>query len=264
MSVPAEEWTDAFCLRKQEAIVSIAIYRMIFKKKTGILLTYVNDNKIYFGYNLNNCSKIKGGSHIKVYDFYNKILCLENKELLKELVAVTKTRYLKKGEYIVHIDEIINEVYFLVTGISRGYYLGASGKDITDCFSFQCGTTAMPFAQMELNVPSPLAIEILEEGTFFCIPISTVVELQKKYLEITLFYNQLLVKALNEHWRLKQVLNQYTATQRYQWFLKEYPGLIYRVKDRYIASFLGMTPVTLSRLRKTLKEEQKVAECIRL
>lgn len=120
----------------------------------------------------------------------------------------------------------------------------------------------MPFAQMELNVPSPMAIEILEEGTFFCISISTVLELQKKYLEITLFYNQLLVKALNEHWRLKQVLNQYTATQRYQWFLKEYPGLIYRVKDKFIASFLGMTPVTLSRLRKTLKEEQKVAKPI--
>ena len=41
---------------------------------------------------------------------------------------------------------------------------------------------------------------------------------------------------------------------RYQWFLKKYPGLIDEVSNKHIASFLGMTPVTLSRLRQKLKE----------
>ena len=89
---------------------------------------------------------------------------------------------------------------------------------------------------------------------FFCISISNVIELQNKYMEVTKLYNQLLIKALNEHWKLKQILNSYTAVQRYQWFLDEYPRLIGKVSNKYIASFLGMTPVTLSRLRKTIRK----------
>lgn len=179
---------------------------------------------------------------------------MEDDELIQKLVAMTEVRNLKKGEFVVRVGEVQNDVYFLISGIARGYFLDMNGKDVTDCFSFKCGSTVVSFGQLELNIPSPMTIEILEEGEFFCIPISAVMELQKKYLEITLLYNRLLIKALTEHWRLKQILNQYTAIQRYRWFLKEYPGLIYRVKGKHIASFLGMTPVTLSRLRRTFKE----------
>lgn len=194
---------------------------------------------------------------ITAYDFYCNIFQLKDRELIQEFSNATKTKYLKKGEYIVRVGEVLNEVYFMEKGISRGYFLNVNGKDVTDCFSFCCGSTAIPFCQLELNIPAPMTIEVLENAKFFCVPISTVIELQNNYLEVTMLYNQLLIKALNEHWRLKQVLNSYTALQRYQWFLEEYPGLIDRVSNKYVASFLGMTPVTLSRLRRTLREEQK-------
>ena len=42
--------------------------------------------------------------------------------------------------------------------------------------------------------------------------------------------------------------------QRYQWFLSAYPGLIDRVSHKYIASLLNMTPVTLSKIRRAIKE----------
>ena len=48
--------------------------------------------------------------------------------------------------------------------------------------------------------------------------------------------------------------------QRYQWFLENYPGLIHTLNNKHIASFLGMTPVTLSRLRHQLRKTEKVAE----
>lgn len=164
---------------------------------------------------------------------------------------------MKKGEYIVRIGEVMNDIYFMEKGIVRGYFLNVNGKDVTDCFSFCCGSVVMPFCQLELNRPSSITMEILEDAVFFCIPIARVLELQRHYLEVTMLYNQLLIKALNEHWKLKKVLNSYTAVQRYQWFLEEYPGLIGKVSNKYIASFLGMTPVTLSRLRRTLREDQE-------
>ena len=197
---------------------------------------------------------------ITAYDFYQSIFCLKDKDLIKELVSATDIRHLKKGEFVVRIGEVQKDVYFLETGIARGYFLDINGKDVTDCFGFRCGTAAVSFGQLELNAPSPMTIEMLEDGNFFCVPISVVMRLQKHYEEAMMLYNHLLIAALRAHWELKRVLNSYTAVQRYQWFLEEYPGLIDRVSNKYIASFLGMTPVTLSRLRRTLREGEEKSE----
>ena len=59
------------------------------------------------------------------------------------------------------------------------------------------------------------------------------------------------------HWEIKTITTQHTAIERYQWFLKAYPGLIDHVSNKHIASFLGMTPVTLSRLRRAIREGSK-------
>lgn len=143
----------------------------------------------------------------------------------------------------------------LESGIARGYFLDANGKDVTDCFMYHRGESIMSYCQLELDIPSPMTIEMIENGSYYCLPISGVIELQKHYSEITLYYNRLLTDSLNMHWRLQQVLNQYTATQRYQWFLEEYPGMIDRVNNKYIASYIGMTPVTLSRIRRSLRDD---------
>ena len=154
-----------------------------------------------------NVCENEGGLFITAYDFYQNIFHLQDKELIKEFVNATKIRYMKKGEYIVRIGEVLNEVYLMERGISRGYFLDVNGKDVTDCFSLCCGSIAIPFCQLELNIPAAMTIEVLEDAKFFCIPISSVIELQKSYLEVTMLYNQLLIKALNEHWKLKQILN---------------------------------------------------------
>ena len=207
-----------------------------------------------------NICQNKGGLSITADVFYRNIFHLKDENLIQELVNVTEIRHLKKGEFVVRIGEVQNDVYFLETGIARGYLLDVNGKDVTDCFGFRCGTAAVSFGQLELDVPSSMTIEMLEDGRFFCGTISVVIGLKTHYEEALMLYNHLLIAAMKSHWELKRVLNSCTAVQRYQWFLKEYPGLIDRVSNKYIASFLGMTPVTLSRLRRTLREGKKSEE----
>lgn len=194
---------------------------------------------------------------MEAYDFYHDVYHLKDEELIQQLVKVTTRKKLKKGEFVVRIGQTVNYIYFMESGIVRGYFLDADGREITECFCFQCGSPVIPVNQLELNSVSPISIEMLKDGKLFCVPISEVKVLQKDYLEITLLYNRLLVKALEGHWKLNQVLNQYTALQKYQWFLKEYPGLIESVSNKYIASFLGITPVTLSRLRRSIREAEE-------
>ena len=62
--------------------------------------------------------------------------------------------------------------------------------------------------------------------------------------------------ALQDIWELKTMLHKCSAQERYQWFLKNYPGLIDQVTNKYIASFLRMSPVTLSRLKTGLEKER--------
>ena len=193
---------------------------------------------------------------MNVCEFYKNICCLTNNELIQELVVSTNFIHLKKAEFVVRVGEIQNDVYFLVSGIARGYFLDLNGREVTDCFSFKCGDPAVPSGQLQIDSSSPMTIEMLEDGDFFCVPIQRIIELQHKYPELIMFYNRLLINALDEHWRLKRILNQYTAVERYRWFLEAYPGLICKIKNKYIASFLGMSPVTLSRLRKQFKESK--------
>ena len=51
------------------------------------------------------------------------------------------------------------------------------------------------------------------------------------------------------------MLYKYTAKERYEWFLEKYPGLIDQITNKYIASFLRMSPVTLSRLKTLYKNK---------
>lgn len=73
--------------------------------------------------------------------------------------------------------------------------------------------------------------------------------------ELLMIYNQQLVHALERHWQVKMMLYQSDAMTRYQWFRKQYPGLENKITGKHLASFMGMTPVTLSRLRRKLREQ---------
>ena len=81
----------------------------------------------------------------------------------------------------------------------------------------------------------------------------------KEYPQLIGIYNAMLRDALKQHWEVKHIVCQHPAMERYLWFCKTYPGLIEQVRNKYIASFLGMSPVTLSRLRRTLREQEQMS-----
>lgn len=192
--------------------------------------------------------------------FFKEICSIKDEQLLHKMINIAEYKFKRKGDFIVRAGEPQNEVWLMESGIARSYFLNAKGEEVTDCFIFKPGSAAMAISDLKPGIPSPLAIEMLEDGYFYCLPISAVLEFQKKYIEISILYTNFLSASLNMHWSLKCILTQYTATQRYQWFLKEYPGLIDRVNKKYIASFIGMTPVTISRIRRTLKSDTSIID----
>ena len=94
------------------------------------------------------------------------------------------------------------------------------------------------------------------DSDFLTIPIPEIQRLLERYSELQRLYNQLLIASFSMHWEIKLTLCRDTAMQKYQWFLQKYPGLVDQISNKYIASFLGMTPVTLSKLRRVLREKE--------
>lgn len=185
--------------------------------------------------------------------FYVDVLHIKAERLAKELAKITKPMHLRKGEILIHEGDVQDHFVFLTDGILRGFFLDANGRDVTDCFGCQCGAPAV--SSFTNGEPSSVSIEALTACDCLRVPIKQMLVLMKENPELLWIYNWLLQDALRSHWEIKTMVCQHTAMERYQWFLKEYPGLIDKVSNKYIASFLGMTPVTLSRLRRILREK---------
>lgn len=190
---------------------------------------------------------------MEIRAFYRDALGVRDPQLLTMLEENSHVVQVDKGQKVLDFGEICTEILFLSSGIFRGYFLDARGRDVTDCFGVLPGMPALPCSGFEK--PSPICIEVLEDSEFVAIPIRALLPHLTASMELLSIYNMLLQESLKEHWENKIALGQYSAAERYQWFLKSYPGLIDRVPHRDVASFLGMTPVSLSRIRRELRDK---------
>lgn len=187
-----------------------------------------------------------------IRDFYGEVLGVQDTGLLEILDAKTQIRHFKKGELLVREGSDPVEFHFLLQGVMRGFFIDPDGHDITDCIVFQCGSPLA--ANFELGAPAAMSVEALTVCDTLLLPVTVVEDLVQRYPELLTVYNRFLRQSLQYHWQAKKVLYQCCAMQRYEWFLMTFPELENVVKSKHIASFLGITPVTLSRLRRMRKE----------
>lgn len=188
--------------------------------------------------------------------FYTNTLGIKDLELISILTVNSKIHFFEKGNILRNIGDISSELYFLDNGLLRGFFLDTKGNEVTDCFSYIRGTPVT--SCLDLEEPSVLCIETLENSTLISIPYSILLPLLNNNIELINLYNHLLKVSLKTHWESKIVLMQCTAIERYKWFLENYSGIIDRVNHKYVASFLGITPVSLSRIRRTIRENEKM------
>lgn len=176
----------------------------------------------------------------------------QGEELLR---VATKACYLvhtPKGEHYYTSDQPIPGPGFLVSGLFRFYIVDSQGIEHTDCFATEPGQAITPSTDMVTAYP--VNIQALEDCTVLVFPMAVAKKLLAENLESAHIFSTHVQKAANIHLELQNVLAQCNATQRYQWFLGKFPGLIDQVSHTYIASFLGITSVSLSRIRARQKE----------
>ncbi|MCW3162746.1 Crp/Fnr family transcriptional regulator [Chryseobacterium oryctis] len=169
-----------------------------------------------------------------------------NKETVLLIEKIFSVKEFKKKHLLMHEGKNHNCLYFIVKGVARAYYL-KDGTEVTVYFSME---NEMLGSLSNFNeLPSKETVELLEDSTLVVINLAEL----KKYLyvdnEITNFANKTFEDyAIFLEDRLF-FFQMHTAMERYRLLIENTPELFQRVSLTHIASYIGISRETLSRLR---------------
>jgi len=164
--------------------------------------------------------------------------------------CITETEY-PKGHILLRANKVETSIYFIKKGIVRAY-ANSADNEITFWFGKE-GDTVISMKSYVANQKGYEDIELLEECKLYELKIKTL----QKLFDVDIFIanwgrrfaEQELIKTEE-----RLISRQFrTATERYKELLKESPDLIQRVQLGHIASYLGITQVSLSRIRAEIK-----------
>ena len=153
---------------------------------------------------------------------------------MNEQRAAPKTKALRRGQIVQHPGELNTRVYYVTRGLLRSYVIDERGREHTYLFSpgdWYCADACEP---------AELFIEALEDSE---------VEVLGKHAAVARHERLVLVKRISAMQRRMLMLMSASALERYRYFESLYPELVQRVSQRLIASFLGVTPEALSKVR---------------
>lgn len=186
------------------------------------------------------------------FDIIVNYLELTDEELIEEFRQSLTRREYKRGEVVFDIGEVVPQTYFIISGIARVYRLSQDGEHITTCFTPYGSCSINNSQPFDFVSPSDVGFQFLTPGVCYILTADKLNAFLSRYPELPLKVTALLSKSFDNCDLHKNVVQNYDAEQRYAWFTEQYPELIDKIPHHYIASFLGMTTVTLSRIRSKL------------
>ena len=149
--------------------------------------------------------------------------------------------------FFVREGETNGRIGFLEEGYMRSFVLSGDGEEanvrIAQPPELVSGVSAF-------QTPSPVSVQAIARSVVYCADWKTISQVASRHSEIKVLLNRYLSLGSLATARIMARLLRLDARERYLLFLKEFPGAIERIHHYHIASYLGITPVQLSRIRK--------------
>jgi CRP-like cAMP-binding protein len=180
----------------------------------------------------------------------NQIVSLTTEEK-STIEKAFSTIEISKGNFWVKQGKICDQVGFVVSGRLRNYYIDESGNDIT-CYFVTPENFISSFTSFLTNTPANENISALEDTVLRVISKKDLEELSVRVPKIQIFRRVIAENLFITMEKRIAMLQSQSAYERYERILKDNPDIILSVPLQYTASFLGITPQHLSRLRKEL------------
>ena len=187
----------------------------------------------------------------KLKKYLDTIVQLPDEEFMA-IASVISEKKIRKKEHLIQANEICNKVVFFFDGYFRFYHNTPNGDEVTSDFYF-APNFVTSYTSFLSGKPSFVNVQAMEDMDILEINKRDLNNLYAQYHHLE-HLGRLLAEnvTVNSESHLFLMLNQ-TAEERYKSLLDKYPFFIQKIPLQYIASYLGITQETLSRMRKKLK-----------
>ena len=155
----------------------------------------------------------------------------------------------QKGEVILKEGEVCKNIYWVVKGLVRQFYF-KNGKELTEYMAVE-NTICMSIESLFKELPSHQQIQAIEPSIIFALPKAKLEKEAVRNVNIQMLYRKILEESLILSQVHADMLRFESAQERYAKLVKRSPQLVLRAPLVYIASYLQMTPETLSRVRNS-------------
>ena len=152
-----------------------------------------------------------------------------------------------KNEFILREGEISTNIFWIVKGLVRQFYF-KNDKELTEYMATE-NNIVMCIESLFREQPTKLQIKALEPTILIALPKADLEAVAMKSVNIQILYRKILEESLILSQHHADMLRFESAQDRYQKLVKNQPQLVLRAPLVYIASYLQMTPETLSRVR---------------
>ncbi len=176
----------------------------------------------------------------------------EELDLLESILVPMK---FLKNEMILREGETCTNIYWVVKGLVRQFYY-KNGKEVTEYMATE-NSIVMCIESLFLEQPTHLQIKTIEPSILIAIPKADLETVAMKSVNIQILYRKILEESLILSQIHADMLRFESAQDRYHKLIKRQPQLVLRAPLVYIASYLQMTPETLSRVRTAALMEDK-------
>ncbi len=171
-------------------------------------------------------------------------------DILEEILVPMK---FSRGDKIVDKGQVCQSIFYVEKGLVREYYF-KNNKEVTEYLAAD-GTIFMCIESLFREEPSQLVVEALEATTVYAIPKQRLEVVALHNVNIQILYRKILEESLIISQRRADMLRFESAKDRYRKLCKLNPQMVMKAPLVYIASYLQMTPETLSRVRSAVALE---------
>ncbi len=184
--------------------------------------------------------------------FINSFLDV-SEETFEKLASIATFRKIEKGVQVDKSGEIPSKIYMLISGIMRAYLSSEEGKEYNKSFflpfSFVGALTGLIKGK-----PSKLTYEAITACKVYEVNYDDIMQLCREDVHVSNLYNKVLERVFIKYEERQLDLISMDAKERYIKLRRKIPGIDDLIPQYHIASYLSITPVQLSRIRKKIDQ----------